>query len=66
MPSWPVWADARTRPELLTYVGKESNRLEEVEAGLGHDPDDVLHQVRRPGRHAWREIVLPLLRDVPG
>jgi hypothetical protein len=31
----------RTHQELLTYVGKESNKLEEVETGLEHDPDGV-------------------------
>ena len=40
----------QTRPELLTYVGKESNRPEEVEAGLGHDPDEVYTEYADPTR----------------
>ena len=51
-------------PELLTYVGKESNRLEEVEAGLGHDPDDVYTEYADPTRDAWRALVLPVLREI--
>ena len=52
-------------PELLTYLGKESNRLEEVEAGLGHDPDDVYTEYADPGRDAWRALVLPVLKRMP-
>jgi hypothetical protein len=55
----------RTVPALLAYVGKESNRLEEVEAGLGHDPDEVWTEYRDPGRDPWRALVLPVLRQVP-
>lgn len=31
----------RSIPELTAHVGKESNRLEEVEAGVEHDPDEI-------------------------
>ena len=55
----------RTLPELLTYVGKESNRLEEVETGLGHDPDEVYMEYVDPGRDPWRALVLPVLREMP-
>ncbi len=54
-----------TVPELLAYVGKESNRLEEVEAGLGHDPDEVYTQYADPGREPWRPLVLPVLKHIP-
>ena len=56
----------RLVPELLTYVGKESNRLEEVEVGLGHDPDEVYTEYADPGRDSWRALVLPVLRAMQG
>jgi len=55
----------RTRPELLSYVGKESNRLEEVEAGLGHDPDEVYTQYPDAQCDPWRKLVLPVLKHIP-
>jgi hypothetical protein len=55
----------RSIPELTTHVGKESNRLEEVEAGLEHDPDEVWTEYRDPGRDPWETLVLPVLKQVP-
>ncbi len=55
----------RSVPELLAYVGKESNRLEEVEAGLGHDPEEVYTQYPDPRRDPWRALVQPVLKDIP-
>ncbi len=55
----------RSVPDLVTYVGKESNRLEEVEAGLGHDPDEVYTQYPDPRRDTWRALVLPVLKHIP-
>jgi hypothetical protein len=49
----------------IDYVGKESNRLEEVQAGLLHDPDDVMTVIPDPRRGAWSKLVLPVLRDCP-
>ena len=65
MPSWPVSAEVRTRPEVLTSVGKESNRLEEVDAGPGHDPVEVWTEYADHGRDPRRALVLPVLHDVP-
>ncbi len=55
----------QTVPELLAYVGKESNRLEEVEAGLGHDPDEVYTQYTDAQRDPWQSLVLPVLKHIP-
>jgi hypothetical protein len=49
----------------LTYVGKESNKLEEVEAGLIHDPEEVYTEYADPREDPWRTIVLPVLKQMP-
>lgn len=48
----------------VTHVGKESNQLEEVEAGLVHDPDDVYTEYPHPAHDAWRTLVLPTLNEM--
>ena len=50
---------------LLTYAGKESKRLEEVEAGLGHVPDEIWTEYRDLGRDPWQMLVTPVLRSIP-
>ncbi len=55
----------RSIPELTTHVGKEANHLEEVEAGIEHDSDEVYAEYPDPQRDPWRALVLPVLRDVP-
>lgn len=47
----------------ITYIGKESNRLEDVEAGVVHDPDEVLTEYPDPRRDLLRTLILPVLRD---
>jgi len=49
----------------VTHVGKESNKLEEVEAGLVHDPEEVYTEYV-DGRHdpAWAAIT-QVLKDMP-
>jgi hypothetical protein len=57
----------RRRPvkaRYLTYVGKESNRLESVEAGLVHDPDEVYTEYEDPAHDSWQVLVLPILKQV--
>jgi hypothetical protein len=49
----------------LTHVGKESNRLEEVEAGLVHDPDEVYTAYLDPEQGPWQTLVVPVLRRMP-
>jgi hypothetical protein len=58
----------RRRPvtaQWVTYVGKESNKLEEVEAGLVHDPEEVYTEYV-DDRHdpAW-ETIVQVLKDMP-
>jgi hypothetical protein len=55
----------RSLPDLTAHVGKESNLLEEVEAGLEHDPDEVWTAYADPRRDPWRTLVLPVLRQMP-
>lgn len=38
----------------LTHIGKESNRLEEVESGLIHSADGVSTEYIDPRREEWR------------
>lgn len=47
---------------LPAHVGKESNRLEDVQGGLITDPDDVYVEYRDP-RREW-EVLLPRLRQL--
>jgi hypothetical protein len=49
----------------LTHVGKESNRLEEVEAGLVHDPEEVYTEYHDPAHDAWATLVVPVLKHMP-
>lgn len=55
----------RSVPELTPHVGKESNRLEEVEAGIEHSPEEVWTEYQDPGRDPWATLVLPVLRQMP-
>lgn len=48
----------------LTHVGKESHRLEEVNAGLIHDPEEVYTEYRNPADGPWRTLVLPILKQM--
>ena len=48
----------------LTHVGKESNRLEEVDAGLIHDPEEVYTEYRNPADDPWSTLVVPILKQM--
>lgn len=48
----------------LTYVGKESNRLEEVESGTIHSPEEVYTEYIDPRLDEWWTKILPALRAV--
>ncbi len=50
---------------LVKYIGKESNSLEDVEAGVVHSAQAVYTEYSDPRRDEWQTIVLPLLRRVP-
>ena len=51
----PVTASRR-----IIHIGKESNELEDIQAGTVHDPDEVLNEYVR--EDVWREFVLPVLQ----
>jgi hypothetical protein len=58
----------RRRPVSATgvqYIGKESNRLDDREAGLVHDTDEVVTEYRDPRRDSWSAATLPVLRKIP-
>jgi hypothetical protein len=57
--------DVHTVPTLLTYIGKESNKLEEVEEGIEHDLDEIMTEYADPRRDPWRELVVPVLQEIP-
>jgi hypothetical protein len=50
------------RIEQIKYVGKESNSLEEVEAGLVHSAENVYTIYTDPRRDEWQTRILPALR----
>jgi hypothetical protein len=49
----------------VRLVGKETNRLEDVENGLVHDWGDVMNVYYDPSLDPWRTTVLPQLKDIP-
>jgi len=53
------------RIEQIKYVGKESNSLEEVDAGLVHSAENVYTEYVDPRRDEWRTKILPALRKIP-
>jgi hypothetical protein len=46
----------------VAHVGKEANKLEEVDAGLERDPEVVYTEYHRPDRDEWAAVILPALR----
>jgi hypothetical protein len=53
------------RIELIKYIGKESNSLEEVESGLVHSAGSVYTEYSDPRRDEWQTKILPALKKVP-
>jgi hypothetical protein len=56
------------RPVIALYlvqIGKESNRLEDVEARLVHDVDNVSTEYRDRRRDPFWILVIPVLRGMP-
>jgi len=52
------------RIDQIKYIGKESNSLEEVEAGLEHSQQNVYTEYPDPRRDEWQTI-LPTLKKIP-
>jgi hypothetical protein len=53
------------RVEQIIYIGKESNRLEEIEAGVIHSPESVYTEYPDPRRDEWQTRILPMLKKIP-
>jgi hypothetical protein len=51
--------------ESVRHVGKEPNKLEEVEAGLVHDPDEVYTEYVDARRDPTWETVVAVLKRIP-
>lgn len=48
----------------MTPIGKEANRLEEVQAGQVQDLDEVLESYSGP-KERWNEVIRPILKQIP-
>jgi hypothetical protein len=53
------------RVERIIYIGRESNRLEEIEAGVIHSPESVYTEYPDPSRDEWQTRILPVLKKIP-
>ncbi|MGB0104781.1 MAG: hypothetical protein WBP51_11305 [Candidatus Sulfotelmatobacter sp.] len=51
--------------DYVKYVGKESNNLEEVDAGLLHSAENVYTEYHDQRRDEWQTKILPSLRKTP-
>lgn len=54
----------RVRVQLIRYIGKESNLLEEVDAGLIHLAADVYGEIVDQRRDAWERKIRPALKKI--
>jgi hypothetical protein len=52
------------RVERVRYIGKESNSLEEVDAGMIHAASNVYTEYRDPRRDEWETKIRPALKKV--
>ena len=53
------------RIDSISAIGKESNSLEEVEAGLVHDEQNVCTEYTDRRRDYWSREVVPALQKLP-
>jgi hypothetical protein len=53
------------RIDQIKYIGKESNSLEEVDAGLIHSAENVYTEYPDPRRDEWQTKILPALSKIP-
>lgn len=53
------------RVDLIKYIGKESNHLEDVDAGLIHSEQGVYAEYPDPRRDEWQMQTLPALKKIP-
>jgi hypothetical protein len=55
----------QVRIDQIKYIGKESNSLEEVEAGLHHSAENVYTIYTDPRRDEWQTKILPAFGKIP-
>jgi len=48
----------------IKFIGKESNNLEEVEAGLIHDEKNLYADYVDPKRDTWVTKILPMIQKI--
>lgn len=53
------------RVDMIRYIGKESNSLEAVEAGMERLPENVYTEYPDKRRDEWETTIRPALRKVP-
>jgi hypothetical protein len=53
------------RALLITHIGKETNLLDEIQAGLIGSEEESLLEYADRRRDLWAKLVLPVLRDLP-
>jgi hypothetical protein len=53
------------RIDQIKYIGKESNHLEAVDAGLIHSEQNVYTEYADPRRDEWQTRILPVLKALP-
>jgi hypothetical protein len=49
----------------IKYIGKESNHLEDVDAGLVHSPKNIYTEYVDQSRDEWQTKILPVLKRSP-
>jgi len=57
--SWHICIDR------VQYIGKESNQLEAVDAGLIHSDKDIYTEYVDKNRDEWQTKILPVLKRMP-
>lgn len=55
----------KIRISKIRYIGKESNFLEDVEAGMLHSPQFAYTEYPDKRRDEWETVILPALKAVP-
>ncbi len=53
------------RVSQIIYIGKESNKLEEMESGVIHSAQSVYTEYPDPRREEWKTKILPALQNFP-
>jgi len=53
------------RINLIKYIGKESNSLEEVSSGLIHSAENVYSEYEDRRRDEWESKIRPALNEIP-